>query len=79
MQRVPGLLMVTHCGERHQAPPDAVIKWPVLVTPQVSAIIQLITILEALPLKCKHEAGEHEDSDNEHHKDQAELLCHRIN
>ena len=26
MQRVPGLLMVTHCGERHQAPPDAVIK-----------------------------------------------------
>lgn len=38
----------------------------------------IILPLDALPLKRKHEAGEHEHRDNEHDKDQAELLHHRI-
>ena len=42
--------------------------------PNVSVILPL----DALPLKRKHEAGEHEHCDNKHDKDQAELLHHPI-
>ena len=53
--------MISHRGERHQTPPDAVVEGPV-------------SGLRTLPLEGKDETGEHEDRHHEHQDDQAELL-----